>query len=99
MTWLMDDEIQPGIGMSIAEMTVEPGETSEFHRHGNCSEVIIVKSGSIQQRINDTWVDLKPGEHCLIPASSGHQSRNTGSQTAHLLLVYSEGRRDYEELE
>lgn len=43
--WLMEDRIEADAGLSLARMTVEPGKTSEAHRHSNCSEAIHVLSG------------------------------------------------------
>jgi len=98
MTWLMEDAIEPGIGVSIAEMTINPRETSELHRHNNCSEIIYVMTGQISQRIGEEWVELKAGDHCIIPPHHAHQTRNEGREAAKMLLVYSEGQRNYQRL-
>lgn len=98
MTWLMDDTIQSGAAFSLAEMTVSPGEMSELHRHNNCDETIFLRAGTINQRIGDKWLAMNPGDHCVIPRHTVHQTRNTGTGTAEMLLVYSEGIRHYEKI-
>jgi len=98
MTWLMDDTIHPDAGLSLAEMTVEPGALSECHRHGNCNEIIYLTHGQISQRIGDIWIDMKAGDRCVITKGQAHQTRNTGSEAAQMILVYSEGQRKYEKL-
>ena len=99
MTWLMDDGIEPGAGLSLAEMFVQPGETSELHRHSNCNETLHVLEGRIRQRIADGWQEMKSGDTCLIPQGSKHQTENIGGGTARLILAYSSGLRNYEALE
>ena len=98
MTWLTEDAIEPGIGLSVARMTVDPGQISELHRHDNCSEIVYLLNGEISQRVGDKWIDMTPGDHCHIPPDHAHQTRNTGPKSAELLLVYSEGKRNYERL-
>ena len=98
MRWIMDDSIHAGIGLSLAEMTVEPGMTSELHRHDNCGEVLYLQNGQIRQRIGDDWHELFAGEKCVIPAGFAHQTRNIGNVTAKMILVYQAGTRNYEAL-
>lgn len=99
MTWLMDDEIQPGVGISLAEMTLNMCETSELHSHANCSEVVHVIEGKISLRIDDEWYLMSSGDQRLIPAKSAHQARNIGEKTAKMILVYSKGSREYIKLD
>lgn len=96
MSWLMDDAIQAGAGLSLARMTIEPDITSEPHRHSNCSEAIHLLSGQIEQRQGDSWVTLKAGDTILIPVGAVHQTRNTGSKTAVIMIAYSSGSRIYQ---
>ncbi|MGI9503376.1 MAG: cupin domain-containing protein [Geminicoccaceae bacterium] len=96
MTWLMDDGIKPEAGLSLARMTVDPGITSEAHRHTNCTEAIHVLSGQIKQRSGDRWISLKSGETILIPVGAIHQTTNVGDDVAILMIAYSSGSRVYE---
>ena len=95
LQWLMDDGIETGAGLSLARMTVEPGTTSEAHRHPNSTEAIHVVSGRIEQRRGDDWISARAGATVLIPADAAHQTRNIGDETAVLMLVYSTGAREY----
>ena len=96
MTWLMDDGIEPEAGLSLARMTVDPGVTSEAHRHTNCTEAIHVLSGHVRQRSGGRWCSLESGETILIPAGATHQTTNVGDETAVLMIAYSSGSRVYE---
>lgn len=96
MQWLMDDAIQTGAGLSLARMIVEPGITSEAHRHTNCTEAIHVLSGSIEQRSGDVWTTLDAGDTILIPIDAVHQTRNVGTDEAVMVIAYSSGSRVYD---
>lgn len=95
MQWLMEDAIDPRAGLSLARMAVAPGVTSPAHRHPDCSEIVHVLSGCIQQRCGDRWFRLAAGGTLLIPAGAPHQTRNTGAETAGLMMAYSGGARRY----
>ncbi|MGI9491674.1 MAG: cupin domain-containing protein [Geminicoccaceae bacterium] len=96
MTWLMDDAVQPGAGLSLARMTIDPAVTSEPHRHSNCSEAIHLLSGKVDQRQDDSWVTLNAGDTILIPPDTVHQTRNIGAETAVMMIAYSSGSRNYQ---
>lgn len=96
MQWLMEDAIDRQAGLSLARMTVAPGVTSEAHRHPDCSEAVHLLSGAVEQRRGDAWVPLKAGETVLIPPGAVHQTRNSGPETAVLMVAYSSGARIYE---
>ena len=95
MEWLMEDRIQADVGLSLAKMTVAIGATSELHHHTNCSETIHLLSGEIEQRIGHEWRKLKSNDTCLIPAGFKHQTRNSGAETAIMMIAYSAGKRIY----
>jgi len=99
MQWIIDQSINPNSAISLAEMTIHPGETSELHRHNNCTETIYILSGSIRQRIDDRWTELNTGDSCLIPKGSAHQTQNTGPVDSRMILAYSKGIRHYETIE
>ncbi len=99
MQWLMEDAITPDAGLSLARMTVAPGVTSQAHRHSDCSEAVHLLEGSVAQRRGDDWVPLAAGETLLIPPGAVHQTRNTGPETAVLMVAYSSGARIYDPVE
>lgn len=94
--WLMEDAIKEDAGLSLARMTVDPGVTSEAHRHPNCTETVHVLSGKVEQRRGNDWIELDAGDTILIREGVTHQTRNIGPETADLILAYSSGSRVYE---
>lgn len=85
--------------VSLAKMIVFGGAISPLHRHGNANEVIHVLEGDIKQRVGDAWVTMKAGETILVRRGEKHQTRNIGKETALMMISYSSGVRDYENLE
>jgi quercetin dioxygenase-like cupin family protein len=96
MEWLMEDTTDAQAGVSLARMTVEPGAISQAHRHPNCSEVVHLLAGRVQQRLDNHWVTLNAGDTLLIPAGAVHQTRNRGDEQSVLMIAYSSGARIYE---
>jgi mannose-6-phosphate isomerase-like protein (cupin superfamily) len=95
MEWLADDAIRPGTGLSLARMTVRAGHVSPPHRHPDCTEVIHVLEGVVDQRIGDALVRLEAGATCRIPPGTSHASAAIGPDDAVLIVAYSSGARTY----
>ena len=95
MTWLMEDAIEDGAGLSLAKMTIDPRVVSEAHHHPNCTETIHVLSGSVLQRRGHEWIRLEAGDTVLIAVGAAHLTRNVGSETATMVVAYSTGSRVY----
>jgi len=98
MDWLADANTSQGLGLSLARMTVLPGKTSPAHRHPNCNEVIHVLSGSIEERLDDTWTRCEAGDTITAHAGTIHQTRCTSPDPAILMIAYSDDTRIYEEV-
>lgn len=96
MTWLIDDEIAPSPGISLAMMTVNPNSISPAHKHPDCTETIHLLSGKITQRRGDEWIELEQGETIFIQAGLIHQTKTRGSEPARLMIAYSSGSRLYQ---
>jgi quercetin dioxygenase-like cupin family protein len=69
------------------DVTLEPGEGHDFHRHPRQEEMIIVKAGKIEQWLEREAETLYPGDSVYIDADVVHASFNTGSETARLQVV------------
>lgn len=95
MEWLADDGIRPGTGLSLARMTVRAGEASPIHSHPDCTEVIHVLEGAIEQRIGDDLHRVAAGGTCVVPPGIVHASRALGPDDAVLIVAYSSGSRTY----
>lgn len=99
MEWLVDDALTPGAGLSVARMTLKPGMTSEGHRHPNCSEVIHLIAGSVEQTVDGVRYVMAPGDTVFVPKGCSHRTRNLGESEAVMIVCYSAGSRLYEPVE
>ena len=71
----------------IMDVTLEPGEGHDFHRHPGQEEMIIVKQGSVTQFIEQESTTLSSGDSVYLDAGVVHASYNDGDETAHLQVV------------
>jgi mannose-6-phosphate isomerase-like protein (cupin superfamily) len=97
MAWLVEQRPGgPDPGLSVAVMTVKPGQATPRHRHGNCTEVLYVTGGRLRVRRGDEAFDCHAGDSVIIPEGCPHAAENPGSTEASALIAYSAGRRDYQ---
>ena len=71
----------------VMDVTLEPGEGHDFHRHPGQEEVIIVKRGRITQYLERESTELGPEDSVLIEADVVHASFNEGDETADLQVI------------
>jgi quercetin dioxygenase-like cupin family protein len=71
----------------VMDVTLEPGEGHDFHRHPGQEEMIIVKQGQITQYIEQESTSLGAGDSVYLDEGVVHASFNEGSETVHLQVV------------
>ena len=71
----------------IMDVTLEPGEGHDFHRHPGQEEMIIGKEGQITQYVEQDSSALAAGDYVYLDEGVIHASFNDGSETAHLQVV------------
>jgi quercetin dioxygenase-like cupin family protein len=71
----------------VMDVTLEPGEGHDFHRHPGQEEMIIVTSGQITQFLEHDSTTLRVGDSVYIDADVVHASFNEVGETAHLQVV------------
>ena len=71
----------------VMDVTLEPGQGHDFHRHPGQEEMIIVKAGAVTQYIEQDSTTLGPGDSVCLDEGVIHASFNDGSETAHLQVV------------
>lgn len=69
-----------------------PGGFNPFHSH-NCEEVMLQQRGTVTVTLEETHVELEPGDLLIIPANTKHQIVNTGPSEAEWLLIWPAGAR------
>ena len=73
----------------VMDVELQPGGGHDFHRHPGQEEMIIVKSGTIEQYVEADHQTLSAGDSVLVPEGVVHASFNDGDETAYLQVVIS----------
>jgi quercetin dioxygenase-like cupin family protein len=71
----------------VMDVTLEPGEGHDFHRHPGQEEMIILKQGAVVQYLESEHTVLRTGDSVYIDEGVVHASFNDGDETAHLQVV------------
>ena len=71
----------------VMDVTLEPGEGHDFHKHPGQEEMIIVKQGEITQYVERESTSLGAGDSVYLDEGVVHASFNDGTATAHLQVV------------
>jgi quercetin dioxygenase-like cupin family protein len=71
----------------VMDVSLEPGQAHDFHRHPGQEEMIIVKSGRVEQWLEQEAATLGPGDSVYIEPDVVHASFNDGDETAHLQVI------------
>ena len=95
LRWLMSDKLDPPSGITLGDVTINPGQSNPPHLHGNSDEVIYVLSGSCEHRVGKETVILKPGDVLRIPPGVPHSARALGHQPMRAVVVYNTGQRQF----
>ena len=71
----------------VLDVSLEPGQSHSFHRHPGQEEMIIVRSGEVEQWVGQEAATLGPGDSVFIAADLVHATFNDGDEAAQLLVV------------
>ena len=71
----------------VMDVTLEPGEGHNFHRHPGQEEMIIVKRGQITQYLERDSATLGVDDSVFIDADLVHASFNESDQSALLQVI------------
>ena len=80
----------PGTGCTsfvVMDVRLDPGFYHAFHKHPDQDEMIIVKSGKIEQWIEGERTELNAGDSVYIDKDVVHGSYNDASEPAELQVV------------
>lgn len=71
----------------VMDVRLAPGQGHDFHRHPEQEEMIIVKSGAIDQWLEREHTTLAPGDSVYIDRGVVHASFNDGTEMAYLQVI------------
>lgn len=87
--WRCTPENTTAEHLVVMDVSIDPGKGHDFHCHPGQEEMIIVKSGQIEQWLERDVQMLGPGDSIYIDAGVVHASFNTGTDTADLQVCIS----------
>ena len=85
--WISRPSATGASDLTVMDVTLEPGYGHDFHKHPDQEEVIYIRSGRIEQWLEERSRELSPGEAVFIPKDVVHASFNTGDETAKLTVM------------
>jgi len=88
---LVDDE-----ATRVAELELAPRQALPWHFHTNFDRMYCL-SGTVvvETRMPLVRHELRPGEHCHVPARKAHRGVNPGAAPARYLIVQAGAPYDY----
>jgi quercetin dioxygenase-like cupin family protein len=90
--WRCRPDVTGAKQLTVMDVTLAPGKGHAFHKHPDQEEMIIVKSGRIEQWLEQEKQELGPGDSVYIDAGVVHASFTVGSDDASLQVVLSPAR-------
>lgn len=82
-------ELQHTDVQSLAEATLEPGQSTERHYHERSEEIYLVTKGSGELEVDGEVTRVRPGDAILIPPRAWHTLENNGTSELVILCVCS----------
>ena len=85
--WISRPSATGAADLTVMDVTLEHWYGHDFHKHPDQEAVIYVRSGRIEQWLEQQSRELSPGEAVFIPKDVVHASFNTGDETAKLTVM------------
>jgi quercetin dioxygenase-like cupin family protein len=85
--WRCTPDITGSTHLVVMDVAIEPGKCHDFHRHPDQDEMIVVRSGQIEQWLERDRESLGPGDSVYIDAGVVHASFNVGPEPALLQVI------------
>ena len=89
LRWFASGQIGNSQTTTFGQCVLKPGYENPRHYHPNCEEILQVVHGQIDHALADEVFAMEAGDTIVIPANVVHKARNTGSDEAVLLIIFS----------
>jgi quercetin dioxygenase-like cupin family protein len=66
------DSVPEASRLCVLDVKVAPGQGHDFHRHPNQEEIILVRTGTVEQWIGEERKQLTVGDVAFIPMGTVH---------------------------
>ncbi len=88
--WVVRPENVPDASLlCVLDVKLSPGKGHDFHRHPNQEEIILVRTGTIEQWIGRERKELTVGDAAFIPVGTVHATfvPETAEEPVRLIVV------------
>ncbi|MDH3704700.1 MAG: cupin domain-containing protein [Acidimicrobiia bacterium] len=88
--WVMRPANVPeGSRLCALDVKLDPGKGHDFHTHPNQEEIILLRSGTVEQWVKDERRQLTAGDACFIPIDTVHATfvADDAPEAARLFVV------------
>jgi mannose-6-phosphate isomerase-like protein (cupin superfamily) len=75
---LLDREAGGAVNQSLAEASLEEGQSTRRHYHAATEEIYVVLEGRGEMEVEGERRDVAPGDAVLIPAGAWHELQARG---------------------
>ena len=86
---LMHPNIHKNKNQSLAEAIVQPGQTTDLHKHHQTEELYYITQGKGQMTLGDQHFEVKPGDTICILPGTAHCIKNISAEDLHFLCCCS----------
>ncbi len=93
--WLAGAEVGNSRELSLARMSLPPGNATDTHVHANCEESVYVVRGRVECVYGGEAKLLSAGELTVVPRGAVHRLKNAGGEPAEIILSYSSSAREF----
>jgi quercetin dioxygenase-like cupin family protein/type 1 glutamine amidotransferase len=91
--WYTSAEMGNSRTMTTGVARLKPGQSNPRHFHPNCDEILHLISGKILHTMNESSVEMGPGDTISIPQGVLHNATNVGPEDAVLAISFSSAYR------
>ena len=74
---------------TLIDMLLPPGDQPPLHVHHESDETFYVLEGEVEFLLGDETTLAGPGDFVNVPRGTVHRFRNTGTETARLVLTFT----------
>lgn len=78
----------------VMEVTLEPGQAHDFHKHPDQEEFITIQQGTVVQYLEGESKQLSAGDSVHVGAGVVHATFNIGTDQAKVFVVISPAKGD-----
>jgi mannose-6-phosphate isomerase-like protein (cupin superfamily) len=91
--WLVSEKLIPGAAMTFGIVEIKAGVSNPTHLHPNCDEILFLIEGTLDHRLGDEIIPMRPGDAIYVPMGVIHGAFNTGASAARMVVAFSSGDR------